>query len=117
MTLRTREAKAFVPTPAFAVPRTFFANASDAEHSRPPRRFLSALAFTAACLVATPAFAFEIETGIPELKASWDTTVKYGVMGRVDGRSSPLINQPPATVNQDDGDRNFHRGLVSRRFD
>jgi Protein of unknown function (DUF1302) len=103
--------------PAFAMPRTLFVNAADAEHSRPPHRSGSILAFTAACLIAAPAFAFEIETGVPELKASWDTTVKYGAIWRVDARSSQLIDQPPTTINQDDGDRNFHRGLVSSRFD
>jgi Protein of unknown function (DUF1302) len=107
-----------VVTRAFAVPRTSFIDAVNAVDSWPlPRRSLSAVAFTTACLAGTPAFAFEIETGIPELKASWDTTVKYGAMWRVDGPSSLLINQPPTTVNQDDGDRNFSRGLVSSRFD
>ncbi len=71
----------------------------------------------ATCLAATPTFAFEIETGIPELRASWDTTVKYGQMWRTESRSPLLIDQPPKTVNQDDGDRNFSRGLVSNRMD
>jgi hypothetical protein len=107
-----------VVTRAFATPPTIFIGAADAAHSRPlPRRSLSTLALTTACLAGTPALAFEIETGISGIKASWDTTVKYGAMWRVDGPSPQLTNQPPTTVNQDDGDRNFNRGLVSSRFD
>jgi len=74
-------------------------------------------ALATAVLLSPPAIAFEIDTGIPDLKASWDTTVKYGSMWRINGRSSLLIDQPPTTVNQDDGDRNFSRGIVSSRFD
>jgi len=100
------------------MPRTIFVSAADADHSRPfQRRSLLTLAFAIAFLAGTPALAFEIETGVPELKASWDTTVKYGAIWRVDQRSSLLIDRPPTTNNQDDGDRNFHRGLVSSRFD
>jgi Protein of unknown function (DUF1302) len=103
--------------PAFAMPRTLFVKVVDTELSRLAHHSRSTLAFTAAFLIAAPAFAFEIETGVPELKVSWDTTVKYGAIWRVDARSSRLIDQPPTTINQDDGDRNFHRGLVSNRFD
>ena len=52
-------------------------------------------------------------------KLSWDTTVKYSNMFRVAERSavltSPVLNE--SNVNQDDGDNNFHRGLVQNRID
>jgi hypothetical protein len=63
------------------------------------------------------AHAVDFPTGDPDLKLRWDTTVKYSSAFRIEGRSSALSNTPPATVNQDDGDRNFGRGLVSNRLD
>jgi len=72
---------------------------------------------TASLLVARAAFGFDIETGNPDLKASWDTTVKYTAAFRAEGRSPVLIDRPPTTVNQDDGDRNFDAGPISSRFD
>lgn len=52
-------------------------------------------------------------------KLAWDTTVKYNSMFRLLPRSAkisdPLVN--PSNYNQDDGDNNFHGGLVSDRTD
>lgn len=59
------------------------------------------------------AHAFDIETGLPDVKLRWDNTVKYSAAARVKGRSDALIANP----NFDDGDRNFSRGLISNRFD
>ena len=57
--------------------------------------------------------AFEIDSGNPEVHMQWDTTLKYSAAFRVKDRSSTLIQDP----NQDDGDRNFGRGLISNRVD
>lgn len=68
-------------------------------------------------LIAPHAHSFDIETGNPDLKLHWDTTVKYTAAFRLERQSSTLTNNPPTTVNQDDGDRNFARGLISNRVD
>jgi hypothetical protein len=66
---------------------------------------------------APAAFAFEIETNVPDLKVNWETTVKYDLAYRTRDPSPLLIARPPATVNQDDGDRNLRTGPTSNRFD
>lgn len=48
-----------------------------------------------------------------ELKVRWDNTVKYSVAGRLKERSAELTRD----VNQDDGNRNFGKGLISNRAD
>ena len=69
-------------------------------------------------LCSSPAaFAFEIETNVPDLKVNWETTVKYDLAYRTRDPSSELIGRPPATVNQDDGDRNLRTGPISNRLD
>ena len=68
-----------------------------------------------------PARAVEVDTGSPDLKVRWDNTVKYSLAARVKSRSEMLVTDDPAvnrnTLNLDDGDRNFGRGLISNRFD
>ncbi len=54
-----------------------------------------------------------IATGNPDLKLNWDNTFKYTSLFRLANPDSALT----ADVNQDDGDRNFSRGLVSNRVD
>lgn len=57
-------------------------------------------------------------------KLAWDTTVRYSPIFRV-AKQDPKLTNSAANVNdvthlnfnQDDGDRNFHRGLVSNRVD
>ena len=69
-------------------------------------------------LVGFPlAQAVELKTGDPDLKLRWDTTIKYTSAFRVEARSNALADSPPTTINQDDGDRNFGRGLISNRLD
>ena len=53
------------------------------------------------------------------LKFSWDNTLKYSNAFRVSGRNANLIDpaKNPTNIDQDDGDRNFHGGLVSNRVD
>jgi hypothetical protein len=43
----------------------------------------------------------------------WDNTLKYSAALRVEGPAPALISDP----NSDDGDRRFHAGLISNRFD
>ena len=54
-----------------------------------------------------------IPTGNPDLKLNWDNTFKYTSLFRLANPDPALI----VDVNQDDGDRNFARGLVSNRVD
>lgn len=60
-----------------------------------------------------PAAAVQFDTTNSDLKIRWDNNLKYSTMWRTDSRSSKLV----AEVNQDDGDRNFAKGLVSNRVD
>lgn len=88
---------------------------------RGPRPSVLALAAMAAC----SAQAFEIDTGNPELTLRWDNTVKYSAGLRLDDRSPGLSQTKfgptgvvgPNNINQDDGNNNFDKGLVSSRFD
>jgi hypothetical protein len=87
-----------------------------------PRRTVLAAAALLACGATQ---AFEFDTGNPELKIRWDNTVKYSAAFRVKDRS-PGLSQTvfgpagvvgPNNLNQDDGNNNFNRGLVSNRLD
>lgn len=70
----------------------------------------AALAYT----LATPtAHSFQLETGNPDLKVRWDNTVKYSAAWRLRDPSAALVSE----ANQDDGDRNFKKGLISNRVD
>jgi len=80
-------------------------------------RALAATASALTVLGAPAAFAFEIETGTSGLKVNWDTTVKYDLAYRTRSPSPDLIDRPPATINQDDGDRNLRAGPISNRVD
>ena len=73
----------------------------------------TALALCAAA--AAPAFAGEIDVGNEDLKVRWDTTLKYSLSARVKSADSVYLGANNA--NGDDGDRNFHRGIVSNRAD
>lgn len=79
----------------------------------------------ATLLVCGGAHSIELETGNPDLKARLDTTVKYSTGFRLKERSPGLSRTAvgptgvvgPNNINQDDGDNNFSRGLVSNRLD
>ncbi|MGL4316109.1 MAG: DUF1302 domain-containing protein [Pseudomonas sp.] len=79
------------------------------------------LAVMFAQLAPSQAMAFVFEVGNPDIQARWDNTVKYSSAFRVEGRSSDLITDDASdnrnTINLDDGDRNFSKGLISNRFD
>ncbi|MBI5445789.1 MAG: DUF1302 family protein, partial [Deltaproteobacteria bacterium] len=70
-------------------------------------------------LLAPVAEAFQFDTGDSGVKLTWDNTLKYSAAFRVEGQSDALVSaaRNPSNVNQDDGDRNFDRGLISNRFD
>jgi hypothetical protein len=70
-----------------------------------------------ALMTAQSASALEIDTGNPDWTLRWDNTVKYSLMQRLKDASPTLSAQVPLTVNQDDGDNNFRKGLVSNRLD
>lgn len=63
--------------------------------------------------VATSAHAYEFQLKDEEVKIRWDNTLKYSNAWRVKEASNTLTSD----VNQDDGDRNFNRGLISNRMD
>lgn len=67
-------------------------------------------------LAAQGASALEIDTGNPEWSLRWDNTVKYSAMNRLDS-ASPELSSGTGTLNQNDGNNNFGRGVVSSRLD
>ncbi|ATP45097.1 hypothetical protein CR511_13965 [Pseudomonas putida] len=60
--------------------------------------------------------AFEVQTDNPDLSLRWDNTLKYSSAWRLKDQSSKLSSGSVA-LNQDDGDRNFDKGLISNRLD
>ncbi|MGK5078765.1 DUF1302 domain-containing protein [Janthinobacterium sp. HLX7-2] len=76
------------------------------------------IAVAAAALLATSsASAFEFNTGTPDLKLRWDNTVKYSSAFRLKDASAMQTTIGENTINFDDGDRNFSKGLISNRVD
>ena len=79
-----------------------------------------AVSATVLLSLSTPSQAFQIDTGNPDLSASWDNTIKYSNAWRVN-KLDHKVAVGPGTVNSnpnlDDGDRNFDRGLISNRLD
>jgi hypothetical protein len=73
-----------------------------------------AVAVAGAC-VATAASATDLNPG-GDWKIRWDNTVKYSAGDRLKSPSSALVDGP-FTINTDDGNRNFGRGLISNRLD
>lgn len=67
-------------------------------------------------LGANAAQAFQIETGNPDLSLRWDNTLKYSSAWRMKDPSDKL-SESAVSRNQDDGDRNFDKGLISSRMD
>ncbi|HEY9081289.1 DUF1302 domain-containing protein [Magnetovibrio sp.] len=81
-------------------------------------------AMTAVALIIAPTVqAAEIETGNPDLKVRWDNTVNVSTAFRVRNQSNKLTgravggNGVDFGANQDDGDRNFDKGVISERVD
>jgi len=62
--------------------------------------------------LAWPCGAASISTG-SDIEIRWDNTFKYSDAWRVHAKDDYLLSNP----NQDDGDRDFARGLISNRID
>ncbi|HUP07720.1 MAG TPA: DUF1302 family protein [Caldimonas sp.] len=77
------------------------------------RALACALVGGGACLALPAARAFEIDTGNPDVRMRWDNTLKYSAAARVKSQSSTLTG----AIDQDDGDRDFSRGIISNRVD
>ena len=94
-------------------------------HPAHPALRRTALAAAATLLAVGNAAALEFDTGNPDLKVRLDTTVKYSNAFRLDDRSKGLSSTAfgptgvvgPNNLNQDDGDNNFNKGLISNRLD
>lgn len=59
------------------------------------------------------ACAFEIPTGNDDLNLRWDNTIRLTVSQRLKSQNKDILNSPQ----NDDGDRNFDKGIVSNRLD
>ncbi|WP_284614958.1 DUF1302 domain-containing protein [Aquabacterium humicola] len=74
-----------------------------------------------ATLAPPAAHGFEIPTPDPELKVRLDLTPKFSTGYRLKDASPALtkldVAADPGIANEDDGDHNFAKGLISRRFD
>jgi hypothetical protein len=81
----------------------------------------TAIAAAALLALAPAAQAFDISTGDPDLKIRLDLTPKYSTGYRLKDPSAALtrldVAADPGTVNEDDGNHNFNKGLISNRFD
>jgi uncharacterized protein DUF1302 len=74
----------------------------------------SSTLLAALALAATPARAFEVTTGDPDLDVRFDNTVRYSLGVRAQGQDPAILGNP----NYDDGDRNFKKGqLIANRID
>ncbi len=81
----------------------------------------TAMAAAALLALMPAAHAFELETPDPDLKVRLDLTPKFSLGYRLKDPSAALtrldVAVDPGTVNEDDGNNNFRKGLISRRFD
>jgi hypothetical protein len=82
------------------------------ELNRPVLRAAAPAALALSTMWSLAAVAVEIPMG-NDVEVRWDNTVKYSDAFRVKQRDDYLLSSP----NQDDGDQNFARGLISNRLD
>ncbi|MGA0609637.1 DUF1302 domain-containing protein [Caldimonas sp. KR1-144] len=75
----------------------------------------------AVALALPAAHAIDIDTPDPDWRLRLDLTPKYSAGYRLKNPSAALtrldVAADPGTVNEDDGDHNFNKGLISSRFD
>jgi hypothetical protein len=82
------------------------------------RRYaVAAMTALGSSLVAPMVLAFDIDTGNPDLKLNWNNRIGYSTAYRLNDQSPVLMNTLPGTLNQDDGDRSFNKGIISSRVD
>lgn len=80
--------------------------------------FIAVTGTIAGLAAAAPALAMQIDTGNPDLRMSWDNTIKYSAAWRVRGADSSVAdNSVGVQANTNDGDLNFDKGLISNRLD
>lgn len=81
----------------------------------------TAIAAAVPLVLASAAHAFDIELPDPDTRLRLDLTPKYSVGYRLKNPSAKLtrldVAVDPGTVNEDDGDHNFDKGVMSNRFD
>lgn len=73
-------------------------------------------ALAAGVLAGAPAHALDLNPN-GDWQIRWDNTVKYSAGYRLKSPASVFINPVSERANNDDGDRNFGRGLISNRAD
>src|SRR4051812_40773098 len=81
----------------------------------------SLVAIAAALAWLPAAHAIDIDSPVPDYKIRLDLTLKYSSAWRLQDPSHALtgldVATDPGTGNEDDGDHNFRKGLISSRFD
>lgn len=81
----------------------------------------SLIAAAAALALLPAAHAFDIDSPLEDYRIRLDLTPKYSSAYRLKNPSDALtrldVAADPGTVNEDDGDHNFSKGLISSRFD
>ena len=81
----------------------------------------TAIAAAALLALAPAAQAFDIPVPDSDVKIRLDLTPKYSAAYRLKNPSAALtrldVAVDPGTVNEDDGDHNFNKGLISNRLD
>lgn len=79
-----------------------------------PLHSAKVLALAVAALGSTGAFAFQIDTGNPDLTVTWGNTVRYNAGWRMDERSRRIANSNTS----DEGTFSYDKGAtVTNRFD
>jgi hypothetical protein len=67
---------------------------------------------------ATSAQAFQIDSANPDVRMTWDNTIKYSLGYRLkDADPAVADNSIGPQANTNDGDLNFDQGLISNRLD
>ncbi|MCZ4303460.1 DUF1302 domain-containing protein [Zoogloeaceae bacterium G21618-S1] len=90
----------------------------DKRSSRQAARLATLPVLVAALCAAGDAAAFQFDTGNPDIRMSWDNTVKYSASWRVEDSTTQVAGDTAtAQVNTNDGDLNFDKGLISNRVD
>lgn len=80
------------------------------------RPLANVVALLFAGTIAPSVLAMEIDVGNPDIKVRFDNTVKYSTAFRLRDQS-PALSSCATCLNQNDGNNNFNKGLVSNRVD
>ena len=80
--------------------------------------FIAVTGALAGAAATVPVQAMPIDVGNPDLRMSWDNTIKYSAAWRVRGADSEVADSSIGVqANTNDGDLNFDKGLISNRLD